>query len=179
MTTLNEPYSIVIDSNMNIYKVKEKKMIECFDKLIAPLDIYSQVGNETEEELAHELGLDYVKALEDGLMKALDELSQKSKKLNEGFDYDFENCKNESEYKEICDKVLTLANELVEKLDNHYDKLNDIDEYIGYYIDNSIDYENLKFYLKRDNMFTRELEDWLENYMRYYNKKEKINVWEE
>ena len=44
---------------------------------------------------------------------------------------------------------------------------------------NSIDYENLKFYLKRDNMFTRELEDWLENYMRYYNKKEKINVWEE
>lgn len=87
MTTLNEPYSIVIDSNMNIYKVKEKKIIECFDKLIAPLDIYSQVGNETEEELAHELGLDYVKALEDGLMKALDELSQKSKKLNESFDY--------------------------------------------------------------------------------------------
>ena len=93
-------------------------------------------------------------------------------KLND-LDYDFENCKNESEYKEICDKVLTLANELVEKLDNHYDKLNDIDEYIGYYIDNSIDYGNLKFYLKRDNMFTRELEDWLENYMRYYNKKRK------
>ena len=99
-------------------------------------------------------------------------------KLND-LDYDFENCKNEGEYKEICDKVLTLANELVEKLDNHYDKLNDIDEYIDYYIDNSIDYEDLKFYLKRDNMFTRELADWLENYMRYYNKKEKINVWEE
>ena len=99
-------------------------------------------------------------------------------KLND-LDYDFENCKSESEYKEICDKVLTLANELVEKLDNHYDKLNDIDEYIDYYIDNSIDYEDLKFYLKRDNMFTRELADWLENYMRYYNKKEEINVWEE
>ena len=28
-------------------------------------------------------------------------------KLND-LDYDFENCKNESEYKEICDKVLTL-----------------------------------------------------------------------
>lgn len=99
-------------------------------------------------------------------------------KLND-LDYDFENCKNESEYKEICDKLLVLANELVEKLENHYSKLDDIDDYIGYYIDNSIDYENLKFYLKRDNMLTRELEDWLENYMRYYNKKEEINVWEE
>ena len=99
-------------------------------------------------------------------------------KLND-LDYDFENCKNEGEYKEICSKLLVLANELVEKLENHYNKLNDIDEYIDYYIYNSIDYENLKFYLKRDNMFTRELEDWLENYMRYYNKKEEINVWEE
>ena len=99
-------------------------------------------------------------------------------KLND-LDYDFKNCKNEGEYKAICSKLLVLANELVEKLENHYNKLNDIDEYIDYYIDNSIDYENLKFYLKRDNMFTRELEDWLENYMRYYNEKEDINVWEE
>ena len=99
-------------------------------------------------------------------------------KLND-LDYDFENCKNEGEYKEICDKLLVLANELVEKLENHYSKLNDIDGYIDYYIDNSIDYEYLKLYLKRDNMLTRELEDWLENYMRYYNKKEEINVWEE
>ena len=30
--------------------------------------------------------------------------------------YDFENCKNEGEYKEICSKLLVLANELVEKL---------------------------------------------------------------
>lgn len=83
MTTLNEPYSIVIDSNMNIYKIKEKKIIECFDKLIAPLDIYSQVGNESEMEIAHEIGLDYVKQLENGLMSALDELSQKE----DNFDY--------------------------------------------------------------------------------------------
>ena len=92
---------------------------------------------------------------------------------------EFENCESDNNYKKICEELITLASELVEKLDRHYDKLNEIDEYIGYYIDNSIDYENLKFYLKRDNMFTRELEDWLENYMRYYNKKEKINVWEE
>lgn len=83
----NELCSIVIDSNMTVYRIKEKKMVECFDKLIAPLDIYSQVGNETEEELIHELDLDYVKALESGLIKALDELSHKSKKMNENFDY--------------------------------------------------------------------------------------------
>lgn len=94
-------------------------------------------------------------------------------------DYEFENCKSEDGYKDICDKVLTLAKELAEKLDNHYDKLNDIDEYIGEYIESSINYEDLKFYLKRDDMYTTELENWLENYMRYYNKKETINVWEE
>lgn len=92
---------------------------------------------------------------------------------------EFENCESDNNYKKICEELITLASELVEKLDRHYDKLNEIDEYIDYYIGNSIDYENLKFYLKRDNMFTRELEDWLENYMRYYNKKEEINVWEE
>lgn len=92
---------------------------------------------------------------------------------------EFENCESDNNYKKICEELITLASELVEKLDRHYDKLNEIDEYIDYYIDNSIDYEYLKFYLERDNMLTRELEDWLENYMRYYNKKEEINVWEE
>ena len=83
MTILDEPYSIVIDSNMNIYKVNAKKITECFDKLIAPLDIYSQVSNESEMELVHELNIDYVKKLENGLIKALDELSQKE----DNFDY--------------------------------------------------------------------------------------------
>lgn len=86
-STHKERYCIVIDSNMNIYEVREKKMIECFNKLITPLDIYSQVDNETEAELMQELGcelnINYVKQLENGLMKALDELSQKS----EDFDY--------------------------------------------------------------------------------------------
>ena len=83
MTILDEPYSIVIDSNMNIYKVNAKKITECFDKLIVPLDIYSQVSNESEMELVHELNIDYVKKLENGLIKALDELSQKE----DNFDY--------------------------------------------------------------------------------------------
>lgn len=36
---------------------------------------------------------------------------------------------------------------------------------------NSIrDIENLKRELKRDNLYPKELEDFLENYMKYYNK---------
>ena len=38
-------------------------------------------------ELIHELDLDYVKKLENGLINALDELFHKSKKINENFDY--------------------------------------------------------------------------------------------
>ena len=30
--------------------------------------------------------------------------------------------------------------------------------------------ENLKRELKRDNLYSKELEDFLENYMKYYNK---------
>ena len=78
-----EPYVIVIDRGGNLFKIKEKTMQECFDKIIAPLDIISQVGNESEIEIAHEIGLDYVKQLENGLMSALDELSQKE----DNFDY--------------------------------------------------------------------------------------------
>ena len=78
-----KPYVIVIDRGGNLFKIKEKTMQECFDKIIAPLDIISQVGNESEIEIAHEIGLDYVKQLENGLIKALDELSQKE----DNFDY--------------------------------------------------------------------------------------------
>ena len=78
-----KPYVIAIDRGGNLFKIKEKTMQKCFDKIIAPLDIISQVGNESEMEIAHEIGLDYVKQLESGLMKALDELSQKE----DDFDY--------------------------------------------------------------------------------------------
>ena len=40
-----------------------------------------------------------------------------------------------------------------------------------------IDYDNLIYYLKRDNMYDQKLADWLEKYMKFYNK-EIINVWE-
>ena len=59
-------------------------MAQCFDKIIAPLDIISQVGNESEMEIAHEIGLDYVKQLENGLMSVLDELS-----ISSGGEFDY------------------------------------------------------------------------------------------
>ena len=43
-------------------------MQKCFDKIIAPLDIINQIGNESEMELVHELNIDYVKKLENGLI---------------------------------------------------------------------------------------------------------------
>ena len=80
---MNRDYCIVIDNGGNVYRVKQRVMTQCFDKIIAPLDIISQVGNESEMELVHELNIDYVKKLENGLIKALDELSQKE----DNFDY--------------------------------------------------------------------------------------------
>ena len=80
---MNRDYCIVIDNVGNVYKVKQRAMAQCFDKIIAPLDIISQVGNESEMEIAQQLGLDYVKQLENGLINALDRLSQ----LDKDFDY--------------------------------------------------------------------------------------------
>ena len=94
---------------------------------------------------------------------------------------EFENCESDNNYKKICEKLITLASELVEKLDRHYDKLNEIDEYIGENINdqNLIDYESLVWELKKDNLYTDEVENWLDRYMKFYNKKvvEEINIW--
>ena len=69
---------------------------------------------------------------------------------------EFENCESDNNYKKICEELITLASELVEKLDKHYDKLNEIDEYIGENINdqNLIDYESLVWELKKDNLYT-------------------------
>ncbi len=95
---------------------------------------------------------------------------------------EFENCESDNNYKKICEELITLASELVEKLDRHYDKLNEIDEYIGENINdqNLIDYENLVWELKKDNLYTDEVETWLDRYMKFYNKKvvEEINIWD-
>lgn len=46
-----EPYVIVIDRGGNLFKIKEKIMQKCFDKIIAPLDIINQIGNESERTI--------------------------------------------------------------------------------------------------------------------------------
>lgn len=79
-----EKVCYLIDSGMNLYIIKEKAIKDSFNKCIAPLDIVSQVGNETQAELVHELNLKYVKDLENGLISALDELA---KLYGKGFDY--------------------------------------------------------------------------------------------
>lgn len=67
-------------------------------------------------------------------------------------------------------KSLLLQND---KLDRIYERINEIDGLM----EKVIDYDNLIYYLKRDNMYDQKLADWLEKYMKFYNK-EIINVWE-
>ena len=67
-------------------------------------------------------------------------------------------------------KSLLLQND---KLDRIYERIDEIDGLM----EKMIDYDNLVYYLKRDNMYDQKLADWLEKYMKFYNK-EIINVWE-
>lgn len=77
---------------------------------------------------------------------------------------EFENCESDNNYKKICEKLIALASELVEE------NIND---------QNLIDYESLVWELKKDNLYTDEVESWLDRYMKFYNKKvvEEINIW--
>ena len=77
---------------------------------------------------------------------------------------EFKNCESDNNYKKICEKLITLASELVEE------NIND---------QNLIDYESLVWELKKDNLYTDEVETWLDKYMKFYNKKvvEEINIW--
>lgn len=68
------------------------------------------------------------------------------------------------------EQVLAIAND---KLDRIYERIDKIDGLM----EKVIDYDNLVYYLKRDNMYDQKLADWLEKYMKFYNK-EIINVWE-
>lgn len=53
---MNQELCYLIDSNLNLYIIKEKAVAECINsKHIAPLDIVSQVANENIEELIQEL----------------------------------------------------------------------------------------------------------------------------
>lgn len=73
---MNSDVYYLIGSDMTLYTIKGKAIKDSFDKCISPLDIVSQVGNETEMELSHALDLQYVKDLENGLISALDKLAE-------------------------------------------------------------------------------------------------------
>ena len=79
---MNRDYCVIIDNGGNVYKIRVQAMLKCFDDIIAPLDIINQVSNNNEMEIAHEIDLGYIKQLENGLIKALDELSQAKADFN-------------------------------------------------------------------------------------------------
>ena len=68
------------------------------------------------------------------------------------------------------EQVLAIAND---KLDRMYERIDKIDGLMETVIDDA----TLVYDLKRDNMYDQKLADWLEKYMKFYNK-EIINVWE-
>ena len=72
-----EKKAYIIDSDGNVMIVNQDTL------KINEQDIISMVGNESELEIVHQLGIQYIKQLEDGLMKALDEINQ----LSKDFDY--------------------------------------------------------------------------------------------
>lgn len=83
METYDKEYCYIIDKGLNVYIVKERAINKCFEEIISPLDIVSQIGNDTEMEMIQQLESNYVRQLENGLINALDRLS----KLDKNFDY--------------------------------------------------------------------------------------------
>lgn len=78
--------------------------------------------------------------------------------------------------KETIYKIIDTGIGLSEKVDNMLETLNDIDEYIEE-IEKYVDCNNLIWELRKDGLLTKELELWINNYMKFKNNKEHFNVW--
>ncbi|MCI8587577.1 MAG: hypothetical protein HFJ49_03070 [Clostridia bacterium] len=76
--------------------------------------------------------------------------------------------------KDIRTKIFELGNQLTSIIWDAEEAQRDLQELenkLSEENENSIkDINNLKRELKRDNLYTDELENFLDNYMRYYNK---------
>ena len=76
--------------------------------------------------------------------------------------------------KDIRTKIFELENQLTSIIWNAEEAQRDLQKLenkLSEENENSIkDINNLKRELKRDNLYTDELENFLDNYMRYYNK---------
>lgn len=61
--------------------------------------------------------------------------------------------------------------ELEEEVKERQDKIYELEDTIDDMKENSIlDIDNFKWQLRNDNLYTRELEEFIDNYMRFYNK---------
>lgn len=76
--------------------------------------------------------------------------------------------------KDIRTKIFELENQLTSigwDTEEALRDLQEIEDKLSEENENSIkDINNLKRELKRDNLYTDEIENFLDNYMRYYNK---------
>lgn len=75
---------------------------------------------------------------------------------------------------EIEKRIINLSNFIDNakwELSDAEDELNNLEEILKNQNNNSIkDIDNLKRELKRDGLYSEKLEEFLENYMKYYNK---------
>lgn len=73
----------------------------------------------------------------------------------------------EEEIQILKNTIERLEMEIEEK----QDKIYELEDTIGTMKQNGIfNIENFKWQLRNDNLYTRELEEFIDNYMRFYNK---------
>ena len=64
-----------------------------------------------------------------------------------------------------------IIESLEKEIENKQDKIYELEDTIGTMKQNGIfNIENFKWQLRNDNLYTRELEEFIDNYMRFYNK---------
>ena len=64
-----------------------------------------------------------------------------------------------------------IIESLEKEIENKQDKIYELEDTIDAMKQSGIfDIENFKWQLRNDNLYTRELEEFIDNYMRFYNK---------
>lgn len=64
-----------------------------------------------------------------------------------------------------------IIESLEKEIENKQDKIYELEDTIDTMKQSGIfDIENFKWQLRNDNLYTRELEEFIDNYMRFYNK---------
>ena len=72
---------------------------------------------------------------------------------------------------EAIETVLSMLKEKDKEIEEKQDKIYELEDNIDTMKQNGIfNIENFKWQLRNDNLYTRELEEFIDNYMRFYNK---------